>query len=403
MMWKNPQFWWLWGLSGVLEMTKLLLFVITPLWMFRVTHSAVFVALVPLADMAALVVTGSVGGRWADRAPRRLMLLSVAGTTALTGIIWGTANLWRGGLLLLATFGLYGGLRLASLGRTVLTNRGFRDQLVTMNSAVGLIHSVAKVVGPLLGGAVFLFLGVRGALAVALALQAVLWGVAAIFPSAASEASTVPVSATAQRVSAWVYLRSRLPLRQGVRYFALYMLASSAYSSLFYLFLIRVIHASNAWYPVALAAEGMGNVLIAGWVPRINRCWPVARIMVVATLTMAIPNAVLFAWPHLWLVFLVNPLVGMGTQVAMVTVRAHYQHQSDTAWVGQMLGLRSALANGVAIAGISLVAGLVRVYSVRAILLGSAVCLVMAAAVGARLSDTAVRDATGRAVLLRER
>lgn len=388
MLWKNRQFWWLWGISGFLEMTKLLCFVVVPLWMFHVTQSATMVALVPVADMTAVVLTGSVGGRWADRWPRTLLLVSVGGTIGLTLIALGTASVLGGWSLLALTFGLYGGLRLASFGRTVLTNRVFRHQLVEMNSAVGLIHSVAKVAGPLLGGTGFLVLGIRGALMMAVMAQAIVWVVTARLPRPV-ETGESRVPAAAPPTTGWAHLRRNVALRQGVAYFSLYMLSGSVYSSLFYLFLLRVVHAPTAWYPLAMALEGLGNVGIAGWVPRINRQWPVARIMVWATLGMAIPNVALFVWPHLWLVLVVNPVVGMATQVAMVTVRAHYQQHSEALMVGQMLGLRSAIANLVAIGGSLAAAGLVSRLSPQPILLGSMTCLMAGAAVSVRFAPEA--------------
>lgn len=354
--------------------------------MFQLTHSATLVALVPIADTMALVLTGSVGGRWADRWPRGLVLTAMAGAIVLTGIAlaMGTGLQWWA--LLLTTFGLFGGLRLASLGRTVLTNRIFRGQLVEMNSAVGFIHSAAKVVGPLLGGAGFVVLGIHGALLIALGTQCTVWGVAVLLPHSATVEPLPRRLASAPTLSGWSYLQSHPALRRGVQYFSLYMLSGSVYSSLFYIFLIRVVHAPTIWYPIAMAIEGLGNVLIAGWVPYINRRWSVSRIMTYATLGMVISDGVLFAWPHLWLIAIVNPLVGMATQVAMVTVRAHYQQQSKSALVGRMLGIRSAVANVFAMGGSLLAASLVTVFSSQDILLGSMGCLVMAAGVGAGLT-----------------
>lgn len=390
-MWKNRQFWWLWGISGFLEITKLLCFVVVPLWMFHVTHSAVMVALVPVADMVALVITGSVGGHWADRRPRLLVLLALGGTMGITLIAAGTESVLNGWELLAVTLGLYGGLRLASFGRTVLTNRVFRNQLVEMNSAVGLIHSVAKVAGPLLGGATFLVLGIRGALIVAIIAQGIVWTVAARLPRPENPASSHTL-VEAEAHTGWNYLRRNVALRHGILYFSLYMLSSSVYSSLFYIFLIRVVHAPTAWYPLAMAIEGMGNVCIAGWVPRINRRWPVSRIMIWTTLGMAIPEAVLFGWPHLWLVVVVNPMVGMATQVAMVTVRTHYQQVSESRMVGQMLGLRSAIANLGAIGGSLCAAGLVSTVSPQPILLGSLSCLLIGVGVSTRFAPAVPRQ-----------
>ena len=236
---REPGFWRLFGLSGGLETTKLLWFVLTPLWMSRVSHSATDVALVPLANMLAMGIAGLVGGRLADRAPARLLLASLSGVAvlALVGALVATRSAMAVGSILEWTFGLYGGFHLASLGRTVLTNQAFRHRLVDINSAVGLVHSLAKVLGPLLAGVLALWLSVPAGMLLTLAVAAVLSGTAWRLPSDAHR----PVR-TAGRLrtpaganpTVWRYGPQHRGLAAGIGYFILWMLSAGVYSSLFY-------------------------------------------------------------------------------------------------------------------------------------------------------------------------
>lgn len=387
---KEPGFSRLFGLSGGLETTKLLWFVLTPLWMYQASHSAADVALVPLADMMAMGLAGLVGGSLADRAPRTLLWASVAGIAglALAGGVWAHAAPMPVAAILAWTFLLYGGFRLASLARTVLTNRLFRHRLVDINSAVGFVHSLAKVLGPLLAGALALFLSIPAAMLLTLAAAT---GLAALARGLAADPPSAPTrTRRAESPRVWAYLRKRPALFAGVGYFTLWMLSAGVYASVFYVFLLRMVHAAPSTYPLVMALQGAGNLAAAGWVPALNRRWPSATLVGAATLAVLLAEASYFLWPRLPLILILTPVVGAATQVGMVSVRAAFQRGADSSWVGRTLGARASVANLVAMAGSLAAAVAVRTVSTQALLLMGLVPLGAAAIVSRAIVPGAV-------------
>ncbi len=285
---REPGFWHLFGLSGWLETTKLLWFVLTPLWMYRVSHSATDVALVPLANMLAMGIAGLVGGRLADRDPARLLVGSLSGVAvlALVGALVATQFAMAVGSILGWTFGLDGGFHLASLGRTVLTNQAFRHRLVDINSAVGLVHSLVKALGPLLAGVLALWLSVPAGMLLTLAVAAGLSGTAWGIPSVRTVRSGRRDASEPQPANPTVgrYVQPHRGLAAGIGYFILWRLSAGVYSSLFCVLLLRVAHGTPATYPLAMALQGAGNLAVASTVPALHRRWRGSVLVGAATL-----------------------------------------------------------------------------------------------------------------------
>ncbi len=122
------------------------------------THSVGDLGLVLGARTAALIVFVLIGGVWADRLPRKLVMLSADGVRMTAQgisavlLLTGTAQLWE--LVLLqaaygAADGFFGPASIAIIPETVPA-----EQLQQANALIGLSENAATVLGPAAAGVI---------------------------------------------------------------------------------------------------------------------------------------------------------------------------------------------------------------------------------------------------------
>jgi predicted MFS family arabinose efflux permease len=132
-------------------------------------HSASALGLVFAARMIPMVVLVLVGGVWADRLPRNVVMLTADGVRAVTQalvavlLLTGRAEVWH----LMVLMALYGAAQAffdpASTGLVPQTVS--RERLQQANGLLQLSRSTANVVGPALGGVLVATVGAGWAFA----------------------------------------------------------------------------------------------------------------------------------------------------------------------------------------------------------------------------------------------
>lgn len=372
----------LWWLTGCLEISKVVLYVLVPLWLYHNTHSPAKVALVPIADMLGVILTGFLGGGLADRFPHS----SIAGAAMvamglmIAAIIPGHLAWW---LILLWALAIHSVYRFMSVARTVMINRVARDDLVAANTTMGTIFAGTKLGGAVLASGYFI-VGYRGALIMALVVQIGLVLSAFITASPPGPSAAQSIRRVGKCKPAMPQALAQKALRGGVLFFALFITANAINASLFYIFLIRVVHAASTLFPLAMISQALGNIVVARTVGKLNRRWPASWVTCGAVSLIASSEFVYLAIPQGWLVLVLTFFVGMGTQVAVITAQTTFQQQAHPTQVGRALGVRASLANGLGMGGSFLASMLVRHVSAQPILLGSLVLWAMAAGVGLR-------------------
>jgi predicted MFS family arabinose efflux permease len=133
-------------------------------------HSASALGLVFAARMIPMVVLVLVGGVWADRLPRHLVMLVADGVRAATQalaaalLLTGRAEVWH----LMVLMAVYGAAQAffdpASMGLVPQTVR--RARLQQANGLLQLSRSTANVIGPAIGGVLVATVGAGWAFAV---------------------------------------------------------------------------------------------------------------------------------------------------------------------------------------------------------------------------------------------
>src|SRR4051794_9153241 len=170
-------------------------------YVFRVTGSAVWVAGTLFFTFGVIGLFTPIAGKIADRYDRRLVMISADLGSAVCwfALIWVRDPAW---VIAIAFLGSVVSLPYGVAAPAAIPNLAAEDDLGWANGLISSWHSVGRLVGPAVGGALFAFAGIGAAFAVN-ALSFAL--------SAAMSASIrVPFSKEApsgERVSTWAGFR----------------------------------------------------------------------------------------------------------------------------------------------------------------------------------------------------
>ncbi|MFJ4675640.1 MFS transporter [Kitasatospora sp. NPDC088783] len=306
-------------------------FVALPFAVLSIGGSAVDVGLVTAAGLLPLLVFALVGGVWADRIPRRRIMLAsdllrcaVQAAVAVL-LLTGTA---RVGLLalLMALFGVADAFFLpASTGLLPLLVPA--DRLREANALSGFVQSTGLVVGPALAGLLIAAVGPGGALAMDAASFAVSAAVLARLGAVDGAVAAGGVDGGAERGErpgflaelriGWQQVRSRTWVWSSMLAMAVYHVV--VLPSVFVLGPVlakREWGGANAW-TVVVIAFGLGSIV--GDVCSYR--WKPARPMAVAAVAMAVAScqaAIIGSGAPVWVIAALKAVTGVGVSLFFV-------------------------------------------------------------------------------------
>ncbi|MGW3267523.1 MFS transporter [Streptomyces sp. NPDC001056] len=168
-LWSNRDFSVFWAVQALSEVGNAFSLVALPLLVLHTTGSAAQMGLLTAVAGATSLLTGLVGGAWADRFDRRrLLMLCDAARLVLYGAIpvcWAlTPQIWL----------LYVVMALASVFEmlfkityvTAVANLVDKEQIVAANGRLEATNAIAYIAGPALAGVVAGFFGPTAAVAI---------------------------------------------------------------------------------------------------------------------------------------------------------------------------------------------------------------------------------------------
>jgi predicted MFS family arabinose efflux permease len=227
-------------------------------------HSASALGLVFAARMIPMVVLVLVGGVWADRLPRNVVMLTADGVRAVTQalaatlLLTGRAEVWH----LMVLMAVYGAAQAffdpASTGLVPQTVS--RERLQQANGLLQLSRSTANVLGPALGGVLVATVGAGWAFAV----DSVTFVVSAVFLALLRierETREARTRFVADLVEGWREFSSRTWVWASVAHFAFFhLLVLAPFWVLTPLVAKEELGGAGA-YATILSAMGIGSVL----------------------------------------------------------------------------------------------------------------------------------------------
>ncbi|MFC7474951.1 MFS transporter [Dankookia sp. GCM10030260] len=166
-----PAFRRLWAVGGIANAMRWVEILVAAIWTFETTQSALAVSMVALMRALPMLLLGAAAGALAEVLDRRRLLMAGQAATCLGALVIlalalsGALQVWH-----LGCQGFLGGLvwtgEMASRRRMLTEVAGERD-VVTAVAFDSLTANTTRMAGPLLGGALYEYLGLAAAYLVA--------------------------------------------------------------------------------------------------------------------------------------------------------------------------------------------------------------------------------------------
>jgi MFS family permease len=310
-----------------------------PYQVYALTRSAALVGVVGIVELGPLVLGSLLGGAWADRHDRRLLLLaSQAGVVAAAGALALATLLGRPhAALVLALAGVLAGTAaVANVARTAVVPALAGDRLRAALSLTFGVAQVAAVVGPGLGGLVIAGAGVGAVYALDAA------GFAVMLATTVAMRPLLPPPRKGEPEPLGRSIAEGLRFVRGDRTlvgsFAIDLAAMTfgMPRALFAVLALTVYDAGAAGTGVLYAAVSAGALaaaLTTGWLEHARR---LGRIVIVAVLVWGLAIAAAGLMPSLWPAAALLAVAGAADSVSAVARTIINQTATPEAMRGRM-------------------------------------------------------------------
>lgn len=346
----SPDFWKFWTGQVVSVLGSSFTLFAIPLLIFKLTHSAVALALTMAASMLPYLLFGLVIGAWVDRVDRKRLMITVdvgmaivigsiplmAGIGRLT-VIWIFAAIFVNQTL----FIFFSSSEFAAIPSLV-----GKDDLVTANGRIQASYFASSVIGPLAAGALAAVIPIPALLAV----DSVSYLLSAVALSMVGISFNSQVSGSRQStvrqdiVEGLRYVLGHPVLRNISAMMALVNFVSTTTGAQLVLYAKERLHATNSEIGILFAAEGLGAVAFSLAAGRLRRQW---SFSVVALGSLALSGLLMVSFaltPWYWAAV---PLLTLATGVASlfnINTASLRQALVPNQLLGRVVSIASVLA-----------------------------------------------------------
>jgi predicted MFS family arabinose efflux permease len=295
--------------------------------MERLTTSPVLVTMAavtsPLAGVFAVVFSGAAADYRDRRAVLLLAKILLTASVAFLVVMSASRLLTPTTLLIgLAGMGISNGTSSPSWWTTISSL--VPPDLVSVAFSVDSFQwNIGQVVGPVLGGAVLRGAGTTVFFALCGAVMFPLVGFLLLWQGRSDLRLSTPGGSAAESLlgavsSGWRYFSNTPGLRAIAARTALYITPAVALGALLPLFAARYFHTSAFGYGLLLVASGVGAMLAAVLLPRLQGHLHLDAIVAVATAANALAVTALVVWPTRWVAVPVLAVTGASSVWAPV-------------------------------------------------------------------------------------
>ncbi|GAC1312104.1 MAG: MFS transporter [Ktedonobacteraceae bacterium] len=275
----SVDFWKFWTGQVISQLGTSFTLFAAPLLIFKLTHSAVNLALTMAASMLPYLFFGLVIGAWVDRLDRKRMMIIVnVGQTFAIGSIPFMASVGH-----LSVWWIYGAVFVNQTFFIFFNTGEFaavpslvgKDDLVTANGRIQASYFAATIVGPLLAGALSAFIPIPNLLlfdAVSYLVSAsALLTVRGSFN--VDGVTRTPSTIRQDVVEGLRYVLGHPVLRNISMMMALVNFVSATFGAQMVLYAKDRLHATNSEIGILFAVSGAGVVVFSLFAGRLRRRW----------------------------------------------------------------------------------------------------------------------------------
>ena len=312
---RRPLFRMLWATWAVANTCMWMNDVASAWLMTQLSNSTVMVALVQTASTLPVFLLGLPSGALADILPRRNWLMATQLWVAFNAVILSAvmfADAMNPGLLLLLTFGNGIGLALRwPVYSAIIAEVVPREELAPALALNGVAMNLARIVGPIVAGALLASVGgayvfaLNAVLSIAAALLLLTW-------KPESQVKTLPGErfVGAMRVG-WQYVRQSAPMRAVLLRISTFFLQSTALLALLPVVALRVPGGGSAGtFTLLLSSMGAGAIAAVLWLPRLRVTMSRDRLVRDGSLVQAVAMLGVAFAPNAWVAAALMLLAG---------------------------------------------------------------------------------------------
>lgn len=319
-----------------------------PLLIFKLTHSAVNLALTMAAAFLPYLLFGLIIGAWVDRLDRkRLMVVVDVGMALATGSIpfmAASGHLsvgWIYGAIFVnqTLFIFFSSAEFAAIPSLVGS-----DDLVTANGRIQASYFAATVIGPLLAGAAVAFMPIAALLLV----DAVSYLVSAVALLLVRQSFNAGPKRAPSKIRQDVaeglrYVLGHPVLRNISAMMALVNFVAITANAQLVLFAKERLHATNSELGLLYAAGGAGIVVFSLLAGRLRRRWSFSRVALGSLMLEGVITVAFAATPWFWLAL---PIWFLGGVAGLFNINTSSLRQAivPNHMLGRVMSIASVLA-----------------------------------------------------------
>ena len=344
----NVDFWKFWTGQVISVLGSSFSQFAVPLLIFKLTHSAINLALTMAAEFLPYLLFGLVIGAWVDRLDRkRLMIVVNVGMAIATGSIPFMAGIghlsiaWIYGAIFISQtlFIFFSSAEFAAIPSLVES-----DDLVTANGRIQASYFAATVLGPLLAGAAVAFLQVVDLMIVD-AVSFLVSAVALLLVRRSFNAveKREPTKIRHDVVEGLRYVLSQPVLRNISAMMALVNLVSITATAQLVLYAKERLHATNSEIGLLFAAGGAGVVVFSLLAGRLRKRWSFSKVALGSLMASGVVTLVFAFTPVFWLAV---PIWFLGGVAGLFNINTSSLRQAivPNQMLGRVMSIASVLA-----------------------------------------------------------
>lgn len=356
-------------LSGLISMTgDWILYIALPIYVYTITGSPMATSGAVIAELAPALLLGSVAGVYADRWPRKtIMLVSnlILAVTLLPLLLVRSADfVW---IVYLVGFVQSTVAQFANPAEAALLPTLVREeQLVTANSLSSLNMNVSRLVGPTLGGLIAAVAGIRGVTLIDSATFLVAAALVA-FLALPRDLSRVHEGEAESPRGVWhewaegmrlVRRSTGLTVLFGI--FGLMSMGEGVMATMFVIWVKQVIHGAALQLGWFMSAQAVGGILSGLVIGSIGARVVPRRLAWAGGLCFGLLDIALFSYPvfvpGVWLGLVLIAVVGLPAGAVGSGYTTLLQLSAPDAFRGRVFGARGTVSALATLIG-SLLAG----------------------------------------------
>ncbi|PFZ92285.1 MFS transporter [Bacillus wiedmannii] len=351
-----------------------------PIWIYRITNDAEFVPLgSTFASLGAILMSFLAGFIVDSFSKKNVFILSNLSLALIffSFIIFNFKNIY---FLYASIFIIIGLTKLIYTTRVTLINQMVEgDDLLKVNSRLGLIFSCSLLIAPLITSLKVNDLSLN----IIYTIFFIFFIVTTVLASGIKNPLNYTFKVKKKKltaVSSFKVVFNNKVLKYNIIFFSVLTIAAQFYTSLIYLFIGESFQNNEGTFALLIAIQGGGSIISNFFMDYLKNKLSYFNLIFFSCIMVGIAEISYLIFPNTILMFIMIFIAGFFNQIVMIFTSFMFQEKCSKDILGQAISVRQTISNLTAISASLLCALLIVFFDARSILIGSLILLIPTAA-----------------------